>query len=518
VRSSLATTLTRPVAVGVVVLAVGAALGAGQLVAGLLAPGSSPFLLVGDAVIRLAPQAVVDFAKTAFGTADKPVLLAGIAVVLLLVAVAAGLASRRFVTVARAVVGVLGVAGLAAAFTSPTFTATDLVAPAVAAAVGWWGLGTLHRLAMEAAEAPDEPGMRGLPRRTVLLGAAAGAGAVAVLGGGGGVLLGRPTVDSRATVTARLAAATVTREPLPASGLDFAAELGTTPFVTPNPDFYRIDVALRVPQLRAEDWRLRVHGRVARELTLTFDDLLARPLVERTVTMACVSNEVGGDLISTARFVGVDLGDVLREAAPLPGADQVFSTSTDGWTAGTPTDVLLEPGRGALLAVGMNGEALPAEHGFPVRMVVPGLYGYVSATKWVTDLELTTFDRTSYWVQRGWGARGPIKTEARIDLPRRFSRVQAGRVTVAGIAWSQPRGISRVEYSVDGGPWLEADLATTPGGDTWRMWRGVVELGTGSHTMRVRATDGTGVLQTEEAADVLPDGATGWPAVTFTAT
>ncbi|WP_181783915.1 molybdopterin-dependent oxidoreductase [Pseudonocardia pini] len=514
-RTSLATTLSRTVAVGTVVLAVAAALGAGQLVAGLLAPGSSPYLLVGDAVIRLAPQVVVDFAKTTFGTADKPVLLAGIGVVLLVVAVAAGLASRRFATTGQVVVGVLGLAGIVAAATSPTFVPTDLVAPVVAAAVGLWVFRTLHRVAMAAAEEPDRPGYRGLPRRTVLLGASAAVGAGAVLAGGAGVLLGRPTIDSRSRVTQRLAAATIAREaPIPAG-----ADVGVTPFVTPNPDFYRIDVALRVPQRQAEDWSLRVHGMVDRELTLTFDDLMSRPLVERTVTLTCVSNEVGGDLISTARFVGVDLGDVLREAGPLPGADQVLSTSTDGWTAGTPTEVLLEPGRGALLAVGMNGEALPAEHGFPVRMVVPGLYGYVSATKWVTDLELTTFAaREAYWEQRGWGERGPVKTEARIDLPRRFTRVPAGAVTVAGIAWSQPRGISRVEYSVDGGPWSDAELGTDVGGDTWRMWRGTLMVEPGSHTMRVRATDGTGVLQTEAAADVLPDGATGWPAVLFTAT
>jgi len=514
-RPSLATTLSRTVAISVTVLAVGAALAAGQLVAGLLAPASSPYLLVGDAVIRLAPPVVVDFAKTAFGTADKPALLIGIAVILLLVTVAAGLASRRFATVGQVVVGALGLAGILAAVTSPTFTPTDLLAPVVAAAVGLWVLRTLHRLALEGTEHPEEPGFRGYPRRTVLLGASAAVGAAAVLGGGAGVLLGRPTIDSRARVTARLAAATVAREaPIPA-GADF----GVTPFVTSNADFYRIDVALRVPQLQAEDWALRIHGMVGRELTVTFDDLLARPLVERTVTMACVSNEVGGDLISTARFVGVELADLLREAGPLPGADQVLSTSSDGWTAGTPVDVLLEPGRGALLAVGMNGEALPTEHGFPVRMVVPGLYGYVSATKWVTDLELTTFAaRESYWEQRGWGERGPIKTEARIDLPRRFARVPAGAVTVAGIAWSQPRGISRVEYSVDGGPWSEAELAADVGGDTWRMWRGVLDVGAGDHTMRVRATDGTGVVQTEQAADVLPDGATGWPAVVFTAT
>ncbi|GAA1868243.1 molybdopterin-dependent oxidoreductase [Pseudonocardia ailaonensis] len=513
---TVAVAIPRGVAAGNGVLAVAAAVGAGQLVAGLLAPGSSPFLAVGNAVIRLAPQAVVDFAKTTFGTADKPVLLAGTAVILLLVAVGAGLASRYVWTPGQVVVGALGVAGIAAVCTAPTFTPTDLVAPVVAAAAGLWVFRTLHRIALEAAEDPEAPSTRGLPRRTVLLGATTAVGVGALAAGGGGVLLGRGSIDSRAAVTARLAAATITREaPVPA-GVDFAAELGTTPFLTSNDEFYRIDVALRVPQLRAEDWRLRIHGMVDRELSLSFDDLMARPLVERTVTMTCVSNEIGGDLISTARFVGVDLAAVLREAGPH--GEQLFSTSTDGWTAGTPTDVVLEQGRGALLAVGMNGEALPVEHGFPVRMVVPGLYGYVSATKWVTDIEVTTFDRTSYWIDRGWGVLGPVKTECRIDLPRSFGRVPAGRVTVAGIAWSQPRGISGVEISVDGGNWAAAQLAAEVGGDTWRMWRAVVEVAPGSHTVRVRATDGTGALQTDQIADVVPDGATGWPARVFTAT
>lgn len=510
--------LSRPVAAAVAVLAVGAALGVGQLVAGLLSPTSSPYLAVGDAVVRLAPPPVVEFAKSAFGTADKPVLLAGMAVVLLLIAVAAGLASHRSSVPVQVVIGALGLAGIAAVVLGPAFAPADLVPPLAAAAAGLWVVRTLHRLALAAAAAPEAPGVRGLPRRTVLIGASAAVGVGALAAGGVGVAVGRGTVDSRTRLTQRLAAATVVREgPLPA-GTDFAAELGTTRFVTPNPEFYRIDTALRVPQLRAEDWSLRVHGRVTRELVLTVDDLLTRPLVERTITMTCVSNEVGGDLISTARFVGVELADVLREAGPLPGADQILSTSTDGWTAGTPTAVVLEPGRGALLALGMNGEALPAEHGFPVRMVVPGLYGYVSATKWVTDLELTSFaDRDSYWVQRGWGERGPIKTECRIDLPRGFSQVPAGRVTVAGIAWSQPRGISRVEISVDGGPWADAQLAAEVGGNTWRMWRGTVEVGPGSHTVRARATDGLGNLQTEQRADVLPDGATGWPAMIFSA-
>ncbi|WP_181784826.1 molybdopterin-dependent oxidoreductase, partial [Pseudonocardia pini] len=323
--------------------------------------------------------------------------------------------------------------------------------------------------------------------------------------------------DSRRAVTDRLARARlVERAPAIPVGADFA-ELGTPTFLTPNASFYRIDVALRVPEVRAEDWALRLHGMVDRELTLSFDDLLARPLVERTVTMTCVSNPVGGDLVSTATFVGIDLRDLLLEAGVRPGAEQIFATSVDGWTAGTPTDVVLERDRGAMLAVGMNGEALPPEHGFPVRMLVPGLYGFVSATKWLVDLELTTFDaRRSYWLDRGWAERAPIKTEVRVDRPRGFETVPAGRVTCAGIAWSQPRGISAVEVRMDGGGWRAATLSSEVSGRTWRMWTADFDLSPGSHTVQVRATDADGVVQTEQRADPIPDGASGWPATIFT--
>jgi DMSO/TMAO reductase YedYZ molybdopterin-dependent catalytic subunit len=338
-----------------------------------------------------------------------------------------------------------------------------------------------------------------------------------VAAGGLGQLLSSRLTGSRDEVTAALRAAPLAERAAPVPAAATFPE--SIPFVTSNADFYRIDTALRIPSGTAADWSLRIHGMVDRELTLTFDDLLSRPLLERRITMLCVSNEVGGGLISTADFIGVDLREILLEAGIRPGADQVLSTSSDGWTAGTPVEVLLEPGRGALLAVGMNGEALPAEHGFPVRMVVPGLYGFVSATKWVTDLEITTFDaRQAYWLQRGWAERAPIKTQSRIDSPGGLRRVPAGRVPVAGIAWSQPRGVSRVEVQVDGGAWTAAQLGTEVGGDTWRMWRAEVDLAPGAHVVAVRATDADGVVQTEQRAGVVPDGATGHHTVAITAT
>jgi molybdopterin-dependent oxidoreductase-like protein protein/Big-like domain-containing protein len=258
---------------------------------------------------------------------------------------------------------------------------------------------------------------------------------------------------------------------------------------------------------------------VDKELTLSYADLRSFPLVERDVTLTCVSNEVGGDLISTARFVGVPMHLVLDKVGIRPGAQQVLSTSKDGWTASTPVDVVQDPERMALLAIGMNGEPLPLEHGFPVRMVVPGLYGYVSATKWVVDWELTTFSgHAAYWTDRGWSEQGPIKTESRIDAPKDGASVRAGKVTIAGIAWAQNTGIDKVEVRVDTGAWRSAELATEVTNQAWRMWRAVLDVPAGSHTAEVRATDREGYTQTDHSAPPVPDGATGWHLVGFTAT
>jgi DMSO/TMAO reductase YedYZ molybdopterin-dependent catalytic subunit len=285
---------------------------------------------------------------------------------------------------------------------------------------------------------------------------------------------------------------------------------GVAPFVTPNGDFYRIDTALFVPQVRTEGWTLRVHGMVDRELELTFDDLLGRELVEADVTLACVSNEVGGDLIGNARWLGARLDELLREAGVQRGATQLVPRSRDGFAAGFPTEVALD-GREALVAVGMNGEPLPLRHGFPARLVVPGLYGYVSATKWLTEIELTTWDAfDSYWVRRGWAKEAPIKTQSRIDTPRSGASLRPGRVAVAGVAWAQGRGIEAVEVQVDDGPWRPARLAAAVGDDTWRQWVYEWDAEAGDHVLAVRATDGTGETQPEERVAPIPDGATGW--------
>jgi hypothetical protein len=280
--------------------------------------------------------------------------------------------------------------------------------------------------------------------------------------------------------------------------------------------FYRIDTAVVVPTIEPSDWSLRIHGMVERELTLTYDDLVSRQLTEAWVTLCCVSNPVGGDLIGNAWWSGVRVADLLREAGVRAGADAVKQTSKDGWTCGTPLAAMTDD-RNAMLAIAMNGEPLPVEHGFPVRMVVPGLYGYVSATKWVVDLEVTRYaDFKAYWTERGWSAMGPVRTESRIDVPRN-GRAIAGTVKVAGCAWAQHTGIAKVEIRLDGGPWVEARLGRVPSDDTWVQWDAEVQADPGIHTVSVRATDKSGYTQTGERRDVVPDGATGWDTIHFTA-
>ncbi len=289
---------------------------------------------------------------------------------------------------------------------------------------------------------------------------------------------------------------------------------GVEPWVTSQAKFYRIDTALSVPQILPQKWQLRVHGMVDRELTLTYQDLLDRGLEQAWVTLCCVSNPVGGHLISNAEWSGIRIADILAEAGVQNGADAVKSTSEDGWTCGTPLAALTDD-RNALFAVAMNGEPLTPEHGFPVRMVVPGLYGYVSATKWVVDLEVTRFDDFSaFWTVRGWSQEGPVKTQSRIDVPRAGANLSPGRITIAGVAWAQHRGIEKVEVRVGDGDWMTATLGADPSVDTWLQWSVPWEATVGDHDIAVRATDRTGTMQTDDVTDVIPDGATGWHTIT----
>ncbi|WP_051326122.1 molybdopterin-dependent oxidoreductase [Glycomyces tenuis] len=469
-------------------------LAVGQLAAALFAPRAAPLSAISDVVIAASPPQVTQWGIETFGTADKPLLQAGIIVAVAVAGMLAGIAWRAARTAGAAVAALLALAGAAAAVTRPDLGPAAAL-PSLAA--GLWAAGCLHWWDTRRPER-DASGRR----RFLAVAVAVGAGAVAAS------LLARRFGPG--SVEADREAFTVPEPDLPAAepgpGADLDVE-GLAPWRTPNADFYRIDTAITSPAVDVDTWRLRVHGMVGRTRTYTFDDLLGRELVERDITLCCVSNPVGGDLVGNARWLGVSLAELLAEAEPDPGADQLVSRSVDGFTAGTPTAMVFD-GRDALIAVGMNGEPLPVDHGWPARLVVPGLYGYVSATKWLTELELTTFDAYDpYWIERDWGLPEPVHTASRIDTPR--SGADAGTVTVAGVAWAQHRGISAVELKVDDGPWTECELSDVATDDTWRQWRIDWDASSGEHTLTVRATDGDGRVQTDEVAPTKPSGATG---------
>ncbi|MFJ2031292.1 molybdopterin-dependent oxidoreductase [Streptosporangium sp. NPDC087985] len=520
------------------------AVGVSLLVAGVVKASAFPVVAVGNAVVDLTPAALKDFAIRTFGENDKTVLLTGIFLVLAATAVAIGFLAVRDLRYGLAALAAFGVVGILAVLTRPGAGVMDVVPTVAGVAAAMFALRRLTGRALvpasgsreagrpdgprgevppagaereERYDVPAPPVMRAgngrysFDRRRLLVGAAGG---LVVAGATG--LIGR-MLSGRAEVAAARGGLKLPRPAVPAPPLPAGADLrirGLSPFVTPNHDFYRVDTALMVPQVDPRSWTLRIHGMVDRPVELTFADLMKRPLKEADITLCCVSNEVGGPYIGNARWLGTSLAGVLRDAGVQKGADMLLSTSADGWTCGTPVDVVLD-GRDALLAFGMNGQALPFDHGFPVRQVVPGLYGYVSATKWVTDIEVTRFDQAeAYWTSRGWSAMGPIKTESRIDLPKDGARVAPGRTVIAGVAWAQHKGVDAVEVRIDRGPWRRARLAEAPTADTWRQW--VIDdwdATPGSHTIEVRATDATGYTQTADRVGVVPDGATGWDSV-----
>ncbi len=491
----------RAVVVGVAAVLV--ALAVGHLVAGLLNPNASPFYAVGNTAIDLTPMPVKDFAVRNFGTNDKLVLLGGMALVLLVFGAAAGMLSRRSPVPGAVLATMLGGLGIVAVLSRPDTDTVDVLAPLASLVAGVGVFLWLH--AVSRPSTPD-------PSRRRFLLTSAGVAAGAGLAGVGGQLLATSVdVESSRTAVGDLVAADPA-PPIPA-GVDFP-QLGTPRFITSNRDFYRIDTLLNVPRLRAEDYVLRIHGAVDNEVMVPFADIRRMRLVERTITMTCVSNEVGGPYVSTANFIGVPMRDLLAGAGVKPGAEQLFSTSVDGWTCGSPVADVLDRG---MLAIGMNGEPLPAEHGFPARMVVPGLYGFVSATKWVVDMEFNRFaDKQAYWLKRGWGQKAPIRTQSRIDSPSGFATVPSGRTVIAGVAWAQNRGIAKVEVRADNGEWTPAVLAAEGNRDTWRMWRAELSLAPGLHTVECRATDNAGYTQTDQRVPPIPDGATGWHSTTFT--
>jgi DMSO/TMAO reductase YedYZ molybdopterin-dependent catalytic subunit len=501
-------------AVGVVtaLLAAGAALAADELTAAVLRPAASPIIAVGNRFIEFTPVAVKNWAISVFGTNDKSALLTGIYLSLVLFAVLVGLLAARSPALGVAGIAVLGAVGVYCAATAQGHHPADVIPSIVAGVVGAATLAGLLRVIEPRGDRVDPSGVN---RRRLLQAGSVVAG-FAVLG----TFLGRSWQHERNLARARNALTLPTpASPAPplAQGTDLGK--GAVPFVTPNAKFYRVDTALAVPEVDPRTWTLQVHGRVDREITLTYSQLVARPLIERWVTLCCVSNEVGGDLISNARFLGARLADVLREAGIHADADQLVATSADGMTIGTPTAAVLD-GRDAMLAIGMNGKPLPLNHGFPVRMIVPGLYGYVSACKWIVDLEATTFaDTDAYWVARGYAPHPPIQLSSRIDTPKSTARLPVGQsVAIAGIAWDQHVGVSAVQVQIDGGAWQDARLAPVPSIDTWRQWVFPWTVPSpGTHRIAVRAVAADGTKQDETHRDSYPAGATGLHQITVTA-
>jgi DMSO/TMAO reductase YedYZ molybdopterin-dependent catalytic subunit len=506
------------------VLAAGLGLGVAESVSGLLNRGVTPVLAVGEVVIELSPTWLTEWAIETFGTADKAVLIGGVVVVLTVLSGAIGVLAARHRGAGMLAAAALGVVAALAVRSRPDAVTYDLLPVVVGAGVAVLALPALVNRAVEAGSAEagaaeatgTEPAPGGRADRRTFLRAAGFTAAAAVVAGAAGSALGgrrRAVEASRTDVDIALPRPLPSAEPAP--GADLGID-GSEPWLTPNDEFYRIDTALSVPLVQPDDWRLRVHGMVDEEVVLDFDDLVALGLVDRWVTLCCVSNSVGGSLIGNALWTGVRVSDVLGIAGPHPDADAVLSTSHDGWTCGTPLDVLID-GRDSLFAVAMNGEPLPVEHGFPVRMVVPGLYGYVSATKWVVDLEVSRFDEiTAYWTSRGWSERGPVKVSSRIDVPRSGATVRSGQVAVAGVAWAQHRGIDAVEVRVDGGPWQRAELGAVPSTATWQQWVWTWDADEGRHDLDVRAITSDGEVQTETQRPPAPDGATGWHRVSVT--
>lgn len=505
------TTLDVPAAALAGVAAGAAALGVAELLAGLLPGAASPIVAIGDAVIELQPPGAKQVVVDLFGTADKLVLNLFVAAVALAIAGALGVLARRRLDLARlgfAGVGLVALgAGLLDELASPLTTLIGLtVSVAVAIGVLGWLLSVARRGDDVRAEMPA------WGRRRFLI----DAGAVLALSAGSGIigrfLLERGRIAPVPQV-GDLPEPAFTAPPVRSdASLDVA---GISPIVTPNEAFYRIDTALIVPRPDLATWRLTVKGMVEAPFELTYDELVALPLHEQWVTIACVSNEVGGDLVGNARWSGVRLKDLLDRARIDPNATQIVGRSVDGFTAGFPTVWALAREREALVAVAMNGEPLPPDHGFPARLIVPGLYGYVSATKWLTEIELTTLDAfDAYWIPRGWAKQAPILTQSRIDTPRDRATLEAGIVPIGGVAWAPDRGISAVEVRIDDGEWRAAELSTPISDATWLQFVYRWEAEPGEHVIAVRATDGEGAVQTDERTPPDPDGARGHHTIT----
>jgi DMSO/TMAO reductase YedYZ molybdopterin-dependent catalytic subunit len=502
------------------VLAAAAGMAVGHLVAAFVNPAASPVLAVGSTVIDATPTPVKEWAVQHFGTADKPILLGSVTLVVVLAAAAIGLVSRTRPSLANIlVVGLASLAGLAAWF-RPASAPFDIVPAFVTAIIGVLTITGLRalipNLPTPGAVTPESPldhtayakGSAGTPaRRNFLLGAAGVTVGAAALGALGQKLAAPATLPSSVALPQP-------QETIPAlpTGLEDKVK-GISRFRTPVKEFYRVDTALVIPRIDVDSWKLEITGKVDNNLTITFDELLRMPMIEKDITLNCVSNEVGGPYISSTRWQGVLVRDLLKRAGVKQGVDQIFSESTDGMTISTPIEALTDY-RDAKEAVAKGGQPLPARHGFPARLVTPGLYGFVGATKWLTKLTATTYAKDkAYWTQRDWATDGRVKTQARIDTPRGLATYAPGTIVVGGVAWAQGRGIKEVEVQVDKGPWQKATLGPDGGTDYWRQWYWAWDAKSGRHDITVRATDGTGTVQTAERADPFPGGASGYHSI-----
>lgn len=475
-----------------------------ELGAGLIARDGSPVADVVEVVIAVLPAAWVSAATGALGLGAKVALMALVVLGALLVAVVAGQLELRRKQLSLALYLPVGAFTLLAVSTQVGPGALGYVPAVLGLSAGYL---TLRLLVAEIRRPPGALEPVAAERRNFLKTAGLVTLGGIVVAGAGRMLVQASNKVAEVRTKIVLPPAAKPAPTVPA-GTDFGIA-GLTDYITPNESFYRIDTALQLPAIDPEVWQLTVTGMVGTPLTFSYADLLARPLTERATTLTCMSNQVGGDLSGNAVWLGVPVHEILAEAQPQTGANMVLTTSQDGWSAATPLSSLTDPDRAALLAVGMNGEPLAPEHGFPVRMVVPGLYGDVSATKWVTELKVTTFeDDQGYWAQKGWSERGPIKIAARIDVPRR-SVVEPGTVIVAGVAWAQTIGIGKVEVRIDDGPWREAELAETVGPNTWRQWVYEWPADSGEYVLSVRATDADGRVQTDRDVPPFPSGASG---------
>jgi DMSO/TMAO reductase YedYZ molybdopterin-dependent catalytic subunit len=494
-------------------IAAAVALAMTELIGSIGNPASPTIIsAVGSRFIDRAAGSLKDFAVRVFGTNDKPALLTGIVAICLILGALLGLANRR--NRLYGIVGfvIFGIIGLFAGLADPQAEGLRIAVSAIGAVFA--GIAVLEVLVRRdgaliarrpaPVTAPADPAVHGGDRRSFLRAAGSASAFAVVAATGANSLRGAsPAATSRAATTLPLPKR---RAKVPT---DKFAVTDLSPYVTPLDSFYRIDTALTVPQINASTWKMTIKGMVDREVSFTYADLLAMDLVEEVVTISCVSNEVGGGLVGNAVWTGVPLTTLLDRAGVRSGATQIVGRSVDDFTVGFPTEKVRD-GRTALVAIGMNGEPLPVAHGFPARLVVSGLYGYVSATKWLKEIELTRLeDYDAYWINRGWSKDGPIKTQSRIDTPKSGAQLPFGKVAVAGVAWAPSRGISKVDVQIDNGEWVPAQLGDATSNNTWVQWLYPWDATRGTHTITVRATDATGAVQTAERADPAPSGATG---------